>query len=77
MKLAVTLSLSFLLAAALVAGPAGARKDTLQDLVLDFQLVPLDGQPAPPFTLASLDGTTVSLAKIRGRPVLLYFWHST
>jgi cytochrome oxidase Cu insertion factor (SCO1/SenC/PrrC family) len=70
-------ALSLLLAAALVAGPAGAGKDTLQDLVLDFQLVPLDGRPAPPFTLASLDGTTVSLAEFRGRPVLLYFWHST
>jgi len=31
-------------------------------------------QPAPEFTLQALDGTFVSLADFRGRPVMLTFW---
>lgn len=34
------------------------------------------GRPAPDFTLASLDGDTVSLASFRGQVVLLNFWAS-
>ena len=37
---------------------------------------PLVGQPAPHFTLQSLDGGTVSLADYRGRPVVVNFWAS-
>src|SRR2546422_4230630 len=62
----VALSLSLLL----LAGGAGAAKDRLQELLWDFELVPLDGASPPAFTLESLDGTTVSLAQFRGRPVL-------
>jgi cytochrome c biogenesis protein CcmG, thiol:disulfide interchange protein DsbE len=37
----------------------------------------LQGQPAPAFTLASLDsGGRVSLAELKGRPVVLNFWAS-
>jgi peroxiredoxin len=32
------------------------------------------GQPAPDFTLRSLDGETVRLDDLRGRPVLIEFW---
>ncbi len=32
------------------------------------------GKKAPVFTLASLDGKTVSLADLKGKPVLLNFW---
>lgn len=34
------------------------------------------GEPAPAFTLESLDGETVSLADYEGRPVLVTFWAS-
>ena len=76
MKRAVALSFSLLF---LGAGfPAAVSAEArLEDLVWDFQLVPLGGQTPPPFTLESLDGKTVSLADFHGRPVLLYFWRST
>jgi len=34
----------------------------------------LPGQPAPPFALPSDDGTVVSLASLRGKRVVLYFY---
>ncbi len=37
---------------------------------------PLLDQPAPDFTLPSLDGGTVSLADYRGRPLIINFWAS-
>ena len=77
MKRAVALSLAAtVLALALGAPTARAARERLQDLVWDFQLVPLDGQTPPPFTLEALDGRKVSLADFRGRSVLVYFWHS-
>ena len=33
-----------------------------------------EGKPAPPFTLPSDTGGTVSLASLRGKPVVLYFY---
>jgi hypothetical protein len=47
---------------------------SLDDLLMDLQLVPLDGQRPKPFALPSLDGRRVALADLAGRPVLLYFW---
>jgi cytochrome oxidase Cu insertion factor (SCO1/SenC/PrrC family) len=35
------------------------------------------GKPAPDFTLRLLNGDSVTLAGLRGRPVLVNFWHST
>jgi cytochrome c biogenesis protein CcmG/thiol:disulfide interchange protein DsbE len=32
------------------------------------------GEPAPPFTLASLEGSQISLADFRGKVVILNFW---
>ena len=34
------------------------------------------GQPAPPITATALDGSTVDLASLRGRPVIVNFWAS-
>ena len=36
--------------------------------------LPGGGVPAPPLTLRTLEGETVSLADLRGRPVALTFW---
>src|SRR5712692_11363480 len=47
---------------------------SLEDLVMDLELVPMDGQTPKPFTLESLDGKRVALGDLAGRPALLYFW---
>jgi peroxiredoxin len=40
-------------------------------------VTPLGDQAPAPFTLESLEGTSVSLADLRGRVAMLYFWEST
>jgi hypothetical protein len=55
-------------------GGAQVVAGSLDDLLLELQLVPLDGQAPKPFALASLDGRRVALADLAGRPALLYFW---
>lgn len=37
-------------------------------------MTPPIGKPAPPFSLPAHDGSTVTLASLRGRPVVLYFY---
>ena len=64
-----------LVLAVLLSAP-GAAADSLEDLALDLQMIPLDGQPSPAFTLPTLDGRRVSLSDFRGQVVLLYFWAS-
>lgn len=59
------------LAVLVTGGPAAEQ---LEDLLFDFQLIPLDGQMPPPMALEGLDGKTVNLADLRGRVALLYFW---
>lgn len=56
-----------------LAAPVRAA-DTIDDLLFDLQLVPMDQRPAPAFTLPSLEGRKVALSHLRGQAVLLYFW---
>jgi cytochrome c biogenesis protein CcmG, thiol:disulfide interchange protein DsbE len=37
---------------------------------------PLIGQTAPDFSLQTLDGQTISMSSLRGRPVIVNFWAS-
>ena len=55
-------------------GSAQVVAGSLDDLLMDLQLLPLDGQAPKPFALSSLDGRQVALADLAGRPALLYFW---
>jgi thiol-disulfide isomerase/thioredoxin len=45
-------------------------------LLVGSGALPLEGQPAPDFTLKTLDGSTVTLSKLQGQPVLINFWAS-
>lgn len=72
------------LRAALVAGLAvlavasaamGAAPD-LEDLLWELQILPLEADAPPAFSLAGLDGRRWSQADLRGRAALLYFWES-
>ena len=58
------------------SAPDGAMvvAGSLDDLLMDLQLVPLDGHAPKPFALDSLDGRRVALADFAGKPALLYFW---
>ena len=56
------------------SGSVQVQAGSLDDLLMDLQLLPLDGQPPKPFTLQSLDGRRVALSDLAGRPALLYFW---
>ena len=58
----------------LLAAPGAPLAADVEDLLWDLQIVPLDGRPAPGFTLEALDSRKVALADFRGRVVLLYFW---
>jgi cytochrome oxidase Cu insertion factor (SCO1/SenC/PrrC family) len=70
----IALAFLFLLMAS-TSAPATAADKTLDDMLFDLQLVPLEGQVPPAFELERLsDGRKVTLAEHRGRPVMLYFW---
>lgn len=57
----------------LLVAPASAA--SMEDLLFDLELVPLDGRPPAAFSLERLaDGKTVSLADFKGRALLVYFW---
>jgi cytochrome oxidase Cu insertion factor (SCO1/SenC/PrrC family) len=60
-------------ALALLAGTAAADP-SIDELLSRFQLVPLAHQAPPPFSLETLNGKTLSLRDLAGRPALLYFW---
>jgi hypothetical protein len=62
-----------LLLSLLLVAPASAA--SMEDLLFDLELVPLDGRAPPPLSLQRLaDGKTVGLADFKGRALLVYFW---
>ncbi|KAB2952524.1 TlpA family protein disulfide reductase [Heliorestis acidaminivorans] len=74
MKKAYRYLLPFLLLAlALFLGGCGADEER-GTTTTSFGL---RGQVAPDFTLKSLDGETLSLADVKGKPIVLNFWATT
>ena len=71
-----SLVLIVLLALATTVGAQsrGRTGDAVEELLFDLYLVPLDGRAPLPFALKTLDGQEVSLAALRGRVVLIYYW---
>jgi cytochrome oxidase Cu insertion factor (SCO1/SenC/PrrC family) len=62
-----------LLASLLPAAFAGA--DGFDGALRALELIPLPATAAPAFSLEALaDGARVTLAEVRGRPALLYFF---
>jgi thiol-disulfide isomerase/thioredoxin len=55
------------------AAPSRASA-SLDDLLMDLQIIPLENAPAKPFVLEGMDGQRFALADLAGRPALLYFW---
>jgi thiol-disulfide isomerase/thioredoxin len=55
---------------------AGVAKGELVPVAGDLPqyVSPLNGKPAPPFTLQNLNGAKVSLSGYRGKAVLVNFW---
>lgn len=54
----------------------GGRDGAAQQSVSSLPPAPKKEHPAPDFTLARLDGGSLSLAELRGTPVILNFWAS-
>jgi cytochrome oxidase Cu insertion factor (SCO1/SenC/PrrC family) len=69
---AIAMLQALLLGLLLAATPPWSND--LEESLWDLHMVPLDAEPAPAFTLASLAGERISLSDLRGRAVLLYFW---
>jgi cytochrome oxidase Cu insertion factor (SCO1/SenC/PrrC family) len=69
-------ALALLVGLAVVALAGGSAPAADKDKALeDLQLISLAGQDPPEFQLERLgDGKKLTLADLRGRPVLLYFW---
>ena len=62
------------LAALLGIPRAGGSAEPSAEALAALELAPLPRAAAPAFTLADLDGRSVSLATLRGQTVLVYFW---
>ena len=54
--------------------PGASAAADLEDHLWDLQIIPLDGEEPPGFTLEGLQGKPVSLRDLRGRAVFVYFW---
>ncbi len=39
-------------------------------------VAPIVGNPAPDFKLRLLDGKSITLSSLKGKPVVVNFWHS-
>ena len=68
-------ALALALAILLLHG-ASAAAPRLDELMAELNVAPIEPQAAPAFSVTTLDGGRVSLADVKGRAVLVYFWAS-
>lgn len=54
--------------------PPAAARSSIDTLLSDLQIVPLEPTVPPALAGRDLAGAPITLAQFRGRPVLLYFW---
>jgi len=74
-KLAALAAALAVIVVGLSGAPARPADKTLDDLLFDLQLVPLEGKTPAPFELERLaDGQKITLTSLKGQPVFLYFW---
>ena len=57
-----------------LAGTSVAAPRALDDLMMDLAIAPLDPKVPPALAATSLDGRRVTLADVKGKAVLVYFW---
>jgi cytochrome oxidase Cu insertion factor (SCO1/SenC/PrrC family) len=57
-----------------LAGSSVAAPRALDDLMMELSIAPFDPQTPPAFTVTTLDGDRLTLADVKGRAVLVYFW---
>ncbi len=65
---------TIVLVAGLAAGENPTVSGSIEDLLMDLQIIPLDGPAPRSFVLDALDGTRFTLADLAGQPAFLYFW---
>ena len=63
-----------LLMLVLAGGAAGRAEAVDVGLIHAMRLTPVGSAAPPPLALVRVDGRTLTLGDLRGRPVLLYFW---
>jgi hypothetical protein len=67
-------ALALVLVVLAVTGTPDAAPRDLDDLMMAMNIAPFDAQPPPPLAVTTLDGGRVSLAEVKGRAALVYFW---
>lgn len=72
-RLAVSMVVVALAVGALVPG-SRAQGKSLEDLMMDLNIAPLEPMPAPPLNVTTVEGVRISLGEIRDQAVLVYFW---
>jgi cytochrome oxidase Cu insertion factor (SCO1/SenC/PrrC family) len=71
-RLAVSIAVVALAIGALVPGPRAQGK-SLEDLMMDLNIAPLEPQAAPTLSVTTIDGGRQTLADLKGQAVLVYF----
>ena len=67
-------SLALVTALLVLAGAAVAAARPIEGLMMDLNIAPMEPRTPPPLVVTTLDGARVTLADVRGKAALVYFW---